>query len=166
GALYGGARPERRHKRRVFLEEAHGGCTTAVVVFSSDLLIAPVEGQYAVGGPSSRGALTTGIPNTHAEAEAAFAAGPPAAEPGDPWQQHDNVPSPAEMGGLPKRQPGGSRADEHPPSGQDLWNTGSSSSGSVWETTRGSGATNSIDPGQDTPVVDPYDVEEETPRPE
>ena len=155
-----------RHKIRVFLEEAHGGGTTAVVVFSSDLLITPVEGQYAVDGPDSRGALTTGIPNTYAEAEAAFAAGPAAAEPGDPWQQHDNAPSPAEMGGLPKRQPGGSRTDEHPPSGQDLWSTGSSSSGSVWETTRGSGATNSIDPDQDTPVVDPYDLEEEAPRPE
>ena len=153
-----------RHKIRVYLEEAHGGGTTAIVVFPPDLLITPVEGQHAVGGPDSRAALMSGVPNTYAEAEAAFAASPAASEPGDPWQQQDSGPSPAEMGGLPKRQPGGSRSDEHPPSGQDLWNTGSSS-GSVWETTRGSGATNAVNPDQDTPVVDPYDVEDEKPRP-
>lgn len=154
-----------RHKIRVFLEEAHGGGTTAIVMFPPDLLITPVDGQHAVGGPG-RGALPAGAPDTYAEAEAAFAASPAASEPGDPWQQQDSGPSPAEMGGLPKRQPGGSRTDEHPPSGQDLWDTGSSSSGSVWETTRGSGATNAVDPGQNTPVVDPYDVEDDKPRPE
>src|SRR5699024_11416009 len=54
-----------RHKIRVFLEEAHGGGTTAVVVFSSDLLNTPDDDQYAVDVPHSRRALSTAIPHTY-----------------------------------------------------------------------------------------------------
>ncbi|WP_017604596.1 sensor histidine kinase [Nocardiopsis alkaliphila] len=158
-----------RHGIKLTLKEAHGGGTTASVIFPPDLLITPVENQHALGGTQSRAELSAGVPDTFADAEAAFAATPAADEPGDPWQdQNAGEASPGELGGLPKRTPGGVRSEEHPPSGQDLWNT--DSSGSVWEPPNraqglspGNGA---LDNGTGS-VVDPYDVpEEEEPQPE
>ncbi|WP_026118250.1 sensor histidine kinase [Nocardiopsis salina] len=150
-----------RHGILLDLSEAHGGGTTASVLFPADLLITPVDDQGALGG-EARPELTTGAPDTFAEAEAAFAATPAADEPDDPWQGQGVGEAPGDLSGLPKRRPGANRADEHPPSGQDLWNTGSdvpedTGSGPVWETTRGSGATSAVTPGQDQNVVDPYD---------
>ncbi|MFD6951452.1 MULTISPECIES: nitrate- and nitrite sensing domain-containing protein [unclassified Nocardiopsis] len=157
-----------RHGVKLRLEEAHGGGTTARVIFPPDLLITPVEGQHSLGGADSRPELTSGAPNTYADAEAAFASTPAPAEPGDPWQtQEDGTgPAPGELGGLPKRQPGGARGEEHPPSGQDLWGN-PSDPGSVWDTTRGAGTTgNAGDSGRT--VVDPYEVpeDEEPQRPQ
>ncbi|MFY7066881.1 nitrate- and nitrite sensing domain-containing protein [Nocardiopsis changdeensis] len=159
-----------RHGIRMNLKEAHGGGTTAVVILPPDLLITPVEGQHALGGADSRLELSAAAPDTYADAEAAFASGPAAPEPTDTWQTQG---AGTDLGaGLPKRQPGtSSRADEHPPSGQDLWNSGSSagteSTGSdVWGTTGGSGAI-SGETGSQRRVVDPYDTPEETaPAPE
>lgn len=107
-----------RHGIKLRLMEAHGGGTTACVVFPPDLLITPVDPQqHSLSG--GRGA-----PDTYAEAEAAFASTPAPVEPGDVWK--DSSSNPGETGsGLPKRQPGGARGEEHPPSGQDLWSTGS-----------------------------------------
>ena len=159
-----------RHGIKPSLKEAHGGGTTASVIFPPDLLITPVDDQHALGGPQARPELSSGVPDTFADAEAAFAATPAADEPGDPWQnQGDGGVSPSEMGGLPKRTPGGVRSEEHPPSGQDLWKT-DSGSGSVWEPpNRAQGispGTGSLDNGTGS-VVDPYDVpEEEQPQPE
>ncbi|WP_150242703.1 sensor histidine kinase [Nocardiopsis quinghaiensis] len=152
-----------RHGVKLRLEEAHGGGTTAHVTFPPDLLITPVEGQHSLGGADNRPELTSGAPNTYADAEAAFASTPPPAEPGDPWQTQEGGAGPGELGGLPKRQPGGARGEEHPPSGQDLWGN-PSDSGSVWDTTRGAGTTGgAADSGRT--VVDPYDVpEDEEPK--
>ncbi|WP_262391543.1 nitrate- and nitrite sensing domain-containing protein [Nocardiopsis sp. CNR-923] len=124
-----------RHGIELELAEAHGGGTTARVIFPPDLLITPVEGQHAVGGAEPRAQLPTGAPDTYAEAEAAFASSPAPAEPGDPWQTGDAPSDIGTLGGLPKRQPGTTRGDEHPPSGQDLWDTGqgASRSGSLFE---------------------------------
>ncbi|WP_121186332.1 nitrate- and nitrite sensing domain-containing protein [Nocardiopsis sp. Huas11] len=153
-----------RHGVRLRLQEAHGGGTTAIVIFPPDLLITPVEGQHALGGADSRPELASGAPDTYADAEAAFASTPAAVEPGDAWQTRETAAGPGDLGGLPKRQPGGGRTDEHPPSGQDLWGN-DTSSGSAWQPTAGSGVTGN---GADTPpVVDPYDVpEEEAPAPD
>ncbi|MFD6099974.1 nitrate- and nitrite sensing domain-containing protein, partial [Nocardiopsis flavescens] len=159
-----------RHGIRMNLKEAHGGGTTAVVVLPPDLLITPVEGQHALGGADSRLELSSGTPNTYADAEAAFASGPAAPEPTDAWQGQDG---PADLGaGLPKRQPGisSSRPDEHPPSGQDLWNSGGNAdpaeSDSVWGTASGSGALPG-ETGSHRRVVDPYESREEAaPAPE
>ncbi len=155
-----------RHGIRMSLKEAHGGGTTASVVFPPDLLITPVEGQHALGGVDSRPELSAGAPDTFAEAEAAFAASPAAEEPGDPWNSQEAGDLGGDLGGLPKRKPVGGRPEEHPPSGQDLWNT--TSTGSVWEApnrTEGlspnSGLTDNANP-----VVDPYDVPEEEPKQE
>ncbi len=149
-----------RHGVRLRLQEAHGGGTTATVIFPPDLLITPVEGQHSLGGADARPELAAGAPDTYADAEAAFASTPAAVEPGDAWQTRDAAPAPGDLGGLPKRQPGGARSDEHPPSGQDLWGN-DTSSGSVWQPTAGSGVTGN---GAGTPpVVDPYDVPEEEP---
>ncbi|MBE2997435.1 sensor histidine kinase [Nocardiopsis sp. HNM0947] len=151
-----------RHGIRLELSEAHGGGTMASVLFPADLLITPVDDQGALGGGDARPELTAGAPDTFAEAEAAFAATPAADEPGDPWQDQGAGEGSSDLSGLPKRRPGANRADEHPPSGQDLWNTGGNApddtgSGPVRETTRGSGATSAVTPGQDQNVVDPYD---------
>ncbi|MEV2274983.1 nitrate- and nitrite sensing domain-containing protein [Nocardiopsis sp. NPDC049922] len=158
-----------RHGIQLSLAEAHGGGTTARVIFPPDLLITPVEGQHAVGGAQPRAELSAGAPDTFAEAEAAFASSTAPAEPGDPWQTEDAASDLSSLGGLPKRQPGNTRGDEHPPSGQDLWDTGqgASGSGSLFEPTRGAGTTGSggADPNQ--PVIDPYDVsDEEETRPD
>ncbi len=154
-----------RHGVRLSLMEAHGGGTTARIIFPPDLLITPVEGQHAVGGVDPRPELSPGAPDTYAEAEAAFASSPAPAEPGDPWQGQDAGSDLSALGGLPKRQPGGSRGDEHPPSGQDLWDTGqgSNGSGSMFEPTKGAGTTgtNGSDLGGTQPVIDPYDVSDE-----
>ncbi|WP_017572036.1 sensor histidine kinase, partial [Nocardiopsis halotolerans] len=148
-----------RHGIRLRLEEAHGGGTTARVTFPPDLLITPVEGQHALGGADGRPELPSGAPNTYADAEAAFASTPAAAEPTDPWQTQETGTSPGEMGGLPKRQPAVTRSDEHPPSGQDLW----SDTGSAWDTTRGAGTTGNgaTNGANGRTVVDPYEVPED-----
>ncbi|WP_236567648.1 MULTISPECIES: nitrate- and nitrite sensing domain-containing protein [unclassified Nocardiopsis] len=154
-----------RHGVKLRLEEAHGGGTTARVIFPPDLLITPVEGQHSLGG-ADRPELTSGAPNTYADAEAAFASTPAAAEPGDPWQSQEAGTGPGDLGGLPKRQPGSARTDEHPPSGQDLWKT-SEDSGSVWDTSKGAGTTSGAAGANGRPVIDPYEVpEDEQPQPE
>ncbi|GAB3695574.1 sensor histidine kinase [Nocardiopsis oceani] len=155
-----------RHGIRMNLREAHGGGTTASVIFPPDLLITPVEGQHALGGAGGRPELSAGTPDTFADAEAAFAATPAAHEPNDPWQSQESGASPSEMGGLPKRKPGGARAEEHPPSGQDLWN--STSSGSVWDPPkRAEGLSPNNGAAHSGSVVDPYDVPvEDEPQPE
>ncbi|APC34581.1 histidine kinase [Nocardiopsis dassonvillei] len=149
-----------RHGVRLRLEEAHGGGTTAHVIFPPDLLITPVEGQHALGGADSRPELTSGAPNTYADAEAAFASTPAPVEPNDPWQTQESGSVPGDLGGLPRRQTTGSHTEEHPPSGQDLW--GNTGTGSVWDTTRGAGTTGSPSGGANgRPVVDPYDASED-----
>ncbi len=158
-----------RHGVKLSLEEAHGGGTTAHVIFPPDLLITPVEGQHALGGADSRPELTSGAPNTYADAEAAFASTPAPVEPNDPWQTQESGGVPGDLGGLPRRQPTGSHTEEHPPSGQDLW--GNTSTGSVWDTTRGAGTTGASSGGANgRPVVDPYDAPEDdepqSPQPE
>ena len=154
-----------RHGIRLELSEAHGGGTTASVLFPPELLITPVDDQNALDGGDARPELTAGAPDTFAEAEAAFAATPAAEEPGDPWQTPESDEGPGDLSGLPKRRPGVNRSDEHPPSGQDLWNTGGNvpeePEQPTWETTRGSGATSAVDPQQDQNVVDPYDYDVE-----
>ncbi|MBR8742530.1 nitrate- and nitrite sensing domain-containing protein [Nocardiopsis sp. MG754419] len=160
-----------RHGIKLNLKEAHGGGTTATVIFPPDLLITPVEGQHALGGPGARPELSAGAPDTFADAQAAFAATPAAEEPGDPWQHQDGGGlSPNDMGGLPKRTPGGGRSEEHPPSGQDLWKNEDPGTGSVWEAPKraeGLSPTNgAFDQGAGS-VVDPYDTpEEDEPRPQ
>ncbi len=157
-----------RHGIRLELSEAHGGGTTAGVLFPPDLLITPVEDQSALGGSGARPELTAGAPDTFADAEAAFAATPAAEEP-DSWQHQEGGEGSGDLSGLPKRRPGGNHADEHPPSGQDLWNNAPDEPEQpTWETTRGSGATSAVDPQQDQNVVDPYDygVEEDDSRQE
>ena len=155
-----------RHGIRLELSEAHGGGTTASVLFPPDLLITPVDDQNALDGGGARPELAAGAPDTFAEAEAAFAATPAADEP-DSWHNQQDAESSNGLSGLPKRRPGSNRTDEHPPSGQDLWNTGGNvpeePERPTWETTRGSGATSALDSQQDQNVVDPYDhgVEEE-----
>lgn len=149
-----------RHGVRLRLEEAHGGGTTAHVIFPPDLLITPVEGQHALGGADSRPELTSGAPNTYADAEAAFASTPAPAEPNDPWQTQGAGTGPSDLGGLPRRQPTGSHTEEHPPSGQDLW--GNTDSGSVWDTTKGAGTTGAASNGVNgRSVIDPYDASED-----
>ncbi|WP_369974928.1 sensor histidine kinase [Thermobifida halotolerans] len=119
-----------RHGIRVQLRAAHNGGITAVVSLPNDLLITPVESATPALSPS-RGP----VPDTYAEATAAFASSPAPADPTDSvWQppegndrpvwQRDSTPS-----GLPKRPDPAARAaqrgkqeqSEHPPSGQDLW---------------------------------------------
>ncbi|MEU1898318.1 nitrate- and nitrite sensing domain-containing protein [Nocardiopsis dassonvillei] len=149
-----------RHGVRLRLEEAHGGGTTAHVIFPPDLLITPVEGQHALGGADSRPELTSGAPNTYADAEAAFASTPAPVEPNDPWQTQESGSVPGDLSGLPRRQSTGSHTEEHPPSGQDLW--GNTGTGSVWDTTRGAGTTGAPSGGANgRPVVDPYDASED-----
>ncbi|MEE2040569.1 nitrate- and nitrite sensing domain-containing protein [Nocardiopsis sp. CT-R113] len=160
-----------RHGVKLHIEEAHGGGTTAHVIFPPDLLITPVEGQHALGGANSRPELTSGAPDTFADAQAAFASSPAAAEPGDPWQTQETGAGAGDFGGLPKRQPGGGRTEEHPPSGQDLWRNPDSDSDadSVWGTAKGSGATGTNTGANGRPVVDPYDTPEDDnqrPQPE
>ncbi|MFC3995732.1 nitrate- and nitrite sensing domain-containing protein [Nocardiopsis sediminis] len=122
-----------RHGIQVRLSEAHNGGITASAVFPPDLLITPVE-QPAPPSPGS----APGTPDTFADATAAFAASPAPPEPDDMWSSPRSG-----AGDLPKRSPGVSprpgddsgpagngrrgedrRADEHPPSGEDLWRTG------------------------------------------
>ncbi|WP_184292945.1 nitrate- and nitrite sensing domain-containing protein [Nocardiopsis algeriensis] len=141
-----------RHGIKVNLKEAHGGGTTAVAIVPPDLLITPVEGQHALGGADSRLELASGGPSTYADAEAAFASSSAPADPSDPWQSQEG--GVGDMSGLPKRNPGTSRADEHPPSGQDLWSSGSSGSTSVWDKPERPSAGPS-------PVADSYDSQEE-----
>ncbi|GAA2043365.1 nitrate- and nitrite sensing domain-containing protein [Nocardiopsis rhodophaea] len=139
-----------RHGIQVRLHPAHNGGITATAVFPSDLLITPVE---PTGGQPS--ALPP-VPDTYAEATAAFAANPAPAEPGDMWQTGDSGEERAS--GLPKRQPGaGVRSDEHPPSGEDLWG------GSGWNTPP-STPTDPPSPSPSTPPAsEPPAVPEEWP---
>ncbi|MFD3684744.1 nitrate- and nitrite sensing domain-containing protein [Nocardiopsis sp. NPDC058631] len=154
-----------RHGVTLRIEEAHGGGTTAHVTFPPDLLITPVEGQHALGGANSRPELTSGAPDTFADAQAAFASSPAATEPGDPWQTQETGAGAGDLSGLPKRQPTTARSDEHPPSGQDLWRKPDSDADSVWGTSRGSGATSANTGANGRPVVDPYDAPEEDEQP-
>ncbi|WP_067965561.1 sensor histidine kinase [Nocardiopsis trehalosi] len=112
-----------RHGIQVRLAEAHNGGIVASAVFPPDLLITPVD----PAGPPALGAAPA-TPDTFAEATAAWAANPAPPEPGDVWASGRRG-----DGDLPKRNPGisrpetevpGRRADEHPPSGEDLWSTG------------------------------------------
>ncbi|GAB3450794.1 hypothetical protein GCM10027570_26150 [Streptomonospora sediminis] len=110
-----------RHGIRVRLDEAHNGGVTAIAIFPPDLLITPVEQPPALEAPAQPGA-----PDTYAEATAAFAANPAPPEPSI-WGERREPAQPQ----LPKRDPGtsnraGQAAEEHPPSGEDLW------SGSGW----------------------------------
>ncbi|GAA4918247.1 sensor histidine kinase [Streptomonospora salina] len=104
-----------RHGIGVQLYEAHNGGITACAILPPDLLITPVEPQAALDSPS-----TPGTPDTYAEAAAAFAANPAPPEPSI-WGEQRGSAEPQ----LPKREPGINRADgagdEHPPSGEDLW---------------------------------------------
>ncbi|WP_236700403.1 sensor histidine kinase [Allosalinactinospora lopnorensis] len=118
-----------RHGIRVRLRNAHNGGIIACAVFPPDLLITPVESASSdLDGASS-------VPDTFAEATAAFAANPAPAEPSQvPPDWRADGPS------LPKRTPGGNnksgerddrddnKVEEHPPSGQDLW------AGTGWNT--------------------------------
>ncbi|QBI55133.1 sensor histidine kinase [Streptomonospora litoralis] len=110
-----------RHGIRVRLDQAHNGGVTATAAFPPDLLITPVEPQPALESPGAPGA-----PDTYAEAAAAFAANPAPPEPSIWGERRDTGAQPQ----LPKREPGlnraGGAAEEHPPSGEDLW------SGSGW----------------------------------
>ncbi|MFC7330645.1 nitrate- and nitrite sensing domain-containing protein [Marinactinospora rubrisoli] len=114
-----------RHGIQVRLRPAHNGGVTALVALPADLLISPVDAS----APPALGTGRGGVPDTYAEATAAFAASPAPSDPSDVWQS----PKPAERpswqretpSGLPKRN-GQGRSDEpeppeHPPSGQDLW---------------------------------------------
>ncbi|GAA1776040.1 hypothetical protein GCM10009834_38720 [Streptomonospora arabica] len=105
-----------RHGISVQLYEAHNGGITAYAVLPPDLLITPVESQQALESPSAPGA-----PDTYAEAAAAFAANPAPPEPSVWGDRRDSAAGPQ----LPKREPGinraGGSAEEHPPSGEDLW---------------------------------------------
>ncbi|WP_238580997.1 sensor histidine kinase [Streptomonospora alba] len=105
-----------RHGIRVQLDEAHNGGITASAVLPPDLLITPVEPQAALDASGA-----PGTPDTYAEAAAAFAANPAPPEPSI-WGERRDAGEPQ----LPKREPGINRAagfasDEHPPSGEDLW---------------------------------------------
>nr|WP_051061799.1 nitrate- and nitrite sensing domain-containing protein [Nocardiopsis chromatogenes] len=122
-----------RHGIRVRLGQAQGGGITAYADVPADLLITPVDPSAPVL-PSP-----PAVPDTYAEATAAFAATPAAAEPDGAWGPGGEDP-------LPKRRPGGNTAGEpgapapqaeapaeHPPSGEDLWSAG-------WNRDRGSAA--------------------------
>ncbi|WP_393916481.1 sensor histidine kinase [Halostreptopolyspora alba] len=112
-----------RHGIDVQLHDAHNGGVTARVVLPSDLLITPVEPTTSgMDGGSA-------VPDTFAEATAAFAANPAPAEPPDglpSGQTHAGSQSGAPRSDLPKRNPGEHKVWEHPPSGQDLWSTAGS----------------------------------------
>ncbi|MDA2808260.1 sensor histidine kinase [Nocardiopsis suaedae] len=122
-----------RHGIRVRLGQAQGGGITAYADLPADLLITPVDPSApALPSPPA-------VPDTYAEATAAFAATPAAAEPDGAWGPGGEDP-------LPKRRPGGNTAGEpgapapqaeapaeHPPSGEDLWSAG-------WNRNRGSAA--------------------------
>lgn len=112
-----------RHGIEVQLQESHNGGITAVAVLPPDLLITPVELEPQQDGASSPPALDTGstFPDTYAEATAAFAANPAPTESGDERQPPPPGNGPAGPSDLPKRNPGAERAEEHPPSGEDLW---------------------------------------------
>ncbi|KUP96050.1 sensor histidine kinase [Thermobifida cellulosilytica] len=123
-----------RHGIRVRLSAAHNGGITAAVTLPHDLLITPIEPATPALGPS-RGA----VPDTYAEATAAFASSPAPADPADSvWQPPEGNDRPiwertSTPSGLPKRPDPATRAaqrsqqerpPEHPPSGQDLWDAG------------------------------------------
>ncbi|MDA2813763.1 nitrate- and nitrite sensing domain-containing protein [Nocardiopsis sp. RSe5-2] len=122
-----------RHGIRVRLGKAQGGGITAYADLPADLLITPVDPSApALPSPPA-------VPDTYAEATAAFAATPAAAEPDGAWGPGGDDP-------LPKRRPGNNIAGEpgspvpqaeapaeHPPSGEDLWSAG-------WNRNRGSAA--------------------------
>ncbi|WP_241483218.1 sensor histidine kinase [Nocardiopsis halophila] len=133
-----------RHGIRVRLGQAQGGGITAYADFSPDLLITPVDPAAPVLPQAPA------VPDTYAEATAAFAATPAAAEPDDPWGADGEDP-------LPKRRPGGNlggepgeASAEHPPSGEDLWSAG-------WNTGRASAApsTPSEPPAPEPPASAP-----------
>ncbi|TDQ52414.1 sensor histidine kinase [Actinorugispora endophytica] len=118
-----------RHGIQVRLRAAHNGGITALVVLPGDLLITPVDSTPPALGPS-RGA----VPDTYAEATAAFASSPAPADPADNvWQRPESNDRPVwereSPSSLPKRSDPAARPEqepsqaqeEHPPSGQDLW---------------------------------------------
>ncbi|WP_446689061.1 nitrate- and nitrite sensing domain-containing protein [Spinactinospora alkalitolerans] len=112
-----------RHGIQVRLRAAHNGGITALVVLPADLLITPVESTPALGAGRS------GVPDTYAEAAAAFASAPAPADPSDIWQSQSSGDRPSWQretpSALPKRPDPADRGQnghqEHPPSGQDLW---------------------------------------------
>jgi len=121
-----------RHGIQVRLRAAHNGGITASVTLPNDLLITPVEPATPALNPP-RGT----VPDTYAEATAAFASSPAPADPADSvWQPPEGNDRPvwersSTPSGLPKRPDPATRAaqraqqtPEHPPSGEDLWDAG------------------------------------------
>ncbi|PSK96434.1 hypothetical protein CLV63_11128 [Murinocardiopsis flavida] len=121
-----------RHGIRVRISEAHNGGITAFALFPADLLIS------AGDAPPALGAAPPGVPDTYAEATAAFAASPAPADPAEEWRPQAEPersvwqsPPPEAPSSLPKRAPGhhgsqpqsAAEPEEYPPSGQDLWST-------------------------------------------
>ncbi|GLU46201.1 sensor histidine kinase [Nocardiopsis ansamitocini] len=118
-----------RHGIQVRLRAAHNGGITALVVFPADLLITPVDST-----PPALAAPRGPVPDTYAEATAAFASSPAPADPADDvWKTRSSsersVWERDEPASLPKRPEsaaprstqGSGQTAEHPPSGQDLW---------------------------------------------
>ncbi|GAB3205383.1 nitrate- and nitrite sensing domain-containing protein [Marinactinospora thermotolerans] len=113
-----------RHGIQVRLRPAHNGGITALIVLPADLLITPVDPT-----PPALGGGRAGVPDTYAEATAAFASAPAPSDPAEAWQTPAGEERPLweqdRRETLPKRpdpaQAGRAR-EEHPPSGQDLWN--------------------------------------------
>ncbi|MDS1269585.1 nitrate- and nitrite sensing domain-containing protein [Lipingzhangella sp. LS1_29] len=119
-----------RHGIHVRLSQAQGGGITAMAVLPADLLISPDR----AGPDRGAGIGRSPVPDTYAEATAAFAATPAPPEPSSDWQAPEPERGVWEQrdkpNGLPQRpsSPGAAGAareerpqEEHPPSGQDLW---------------------------------------------
>ncbi|WP_236540872.1 sensor histidine kinase [Spiractinospora alimapuensis] len=114
-----------RHHIHVRLHPAHNGGITAVMVLPGDLF-STGGGRSALNAPAT--STSPGVPDTYAEAAAAFAASPAPAEPADPWQPGDSGTQPEwereTRHALPRRQSGETpRGHEPAPSGEDLWDT-------------------------------------------
>ncbi|MDD6791031.1 MAG: nitrate- and nitrite sensing domain-containing protein [Thermobifida fusca] len=152
-----------RHGIEVRLRPAHNGGITAAVRLPNDLLITPVEPTP----PALTSGRGTTVPDTYAEATAAFASSPAPADPADSvWEPRTSNDRPVweprtTPSGLPKRPDPATRAaqqgqqtpPEHPPSGEDLWDAG-------WK--RSVSRTTSPQPVADRPET----PRTETPRPE
>ncbi|RCV51015.1 sensor histidine kinase, partial [Marinitenerispora sediminis] len=92
-----------RHGIQVRLRPAHNGGVTALVALPADLLISPVDSA----APPALGTGRGGVPDTYAEATAAFAANPAPSDPADVWQAPAAGDRPSWQretpSGLPKR---------------------------------------------------------------
>ena len=118
-----------RHGIQVRLSAAQGGGVTAMAVLPADVLITPEA--TSPGSPRR-----SPVPDTYAEATAAFAATPAPPEPSTDW--HDPQPERATWQretprGLPQRPSSPGASDNRPgseqspsPSGHDLWDTSGS----------------------------------------